>query len=42
MIDERMVRQECAKLGDVWEALSKIATDLKERGVSVPADVYTR
>lgn len=41
MIDERMVRQECAKLGDVWEALSKITTDLKERGVNVPADVYT-
>jgi len=40
MISEERARQECAKLGDVWEALSKMTADLKERGVNVPPDIY--
>jgi hypothetical protein len=41
MISEEKAREECAKLTDVWEALSKITAELRERGVSVPPDIYT-
>lgn len=40
MIDEQMARQECAKLRGVWETLSKITVDLKQRGVNVPPNIY--
>jgi hypothetical protein len=40
MIDEQMARQECVRLRAVWDALSKILIDLKQRGVNVPPDIY--
>jgi hypothetical protein len=40
MINEERAKQECTRLGDVWQALSKITADLKEKGVNVPPDVY--
>ncbi len=41
MISEERAKQECTKLEDVWEALSKITTELKEKGVNVPPDIYS-
>jgi hypothetical protein len=41
MISEERAKQECTRLGEVWEALSKITSELKGRGVNVPPDIYT-
>jgi hypothetical protein len=41
MISEDRAKQECTKLEDVWEALSKITVELKEKGVNVPPDIYS-
>jgi hypothetical protein len=41
MISEERAKQECTKLEDVWEALSKITAELKEKGVNVPPDIYS-
>ncbi|MGB9023001.1 MAG: hypothetical protein WCC94_06140 [Candidatus Bathyarchaeia archaeon] len=41
VINEERAKQECTKLGDVWEALSKITAELKEKGVNLPPDIYT-
>jgi hypothetical protein len=40
MIGEQMTRQECARLKAVWETLSKITVDLKQRGANVPPNIY--
>jgi hypothetical protein len=41
MISEERAKQECTKLEDVWEALSRITAELKEKGVNVPPDIYS-
>jgi hypothetical protein len=41
MISEERAKQECTRLEDVWEALSKITAELKEKGVNVPPDIYS-
>lgn len=41
MISEERAKQECTKLEDVWEALSKITAELKGKGVNVPPDIYS-
>jgi len=41
MISEERAKQECTKLEEVWEALSKITAELKGKGVNVPPDIYT-
>lgn len=40
MISEERAKEECTKLGDVWEALSKMTVELKGKGVNVPPDIY--
>jgi hypothetical protein len=40
MISEERAKQECTKLEEVWEALSKITAELNGKGVNVPPDIY--
>ena len=40
MISEDRAKQECTKLGEIWEALSKMTAELKGKGVNVPPDIY--
>jgi hypothetical protein len=40
MLSEQRARLECEKLSEVWDALSQVTTELKNRGVNVPPDIY--
>ena len=40
MRSEQRARLECEKLSEVWDALSQVTTELKNRGVNVPPDIY--
>jgi len=41
MLDEERAKQECQKLGRVWEVLSNATAELTNRDVNVPPDLYT-
>lgn len=41
MSDVQKAKQECDRLGEVWEVLSDITGELKSRSVNVPPDIYT-
>ncbi len=40
VISEERAQQECTKLEDVWNALSRTTAELRDRGVDVPRDIY--
>jgi hypothetical protein len=41
MTSQERAKEECTKLGAIWDALSKMTVELKGKGVNVPPDIYT-
>jgi bacterioferritin (cytochrome b1) len=40
-INEETTRQQCELLGNVWETISQVASDLKTQGLTLPVEIDT-